>query len=190
LNRWPNLTSWYGSCWIFGDYGEISSGGFVPRSKSILILSFAVLVISVASLLLQGCGSSVATSGLTGGPATFTQAYSQIIGQPVCVNCHQPSGSATASGVNLDFTSQASAYSGLTSSQVSASDRTCAGVRLVVANNAPVSYLATILFADYYKQNDFVVSGCTPTASHQQYGVSTSDENVVIGWINSGAPNN
>ena len=159
----------------------------MPRSKSILILGFAALVVSVATLLLQGCGSSVSTSSST---ATFTRAYSQVVGQPVCVNCHQPGGSANASGVYLDFTSQASAYSGLTSGNVAASDRFCSGVRLVVANNAPVSYLATILFADYYKQNDFVVSGCTPISSHQQYGVSTSDESVVVGWINGGALNN
>ena len=159
----------------------------MPRSKSILILCFAILVISVASLLLQGCGSSVGTTSAT---ATFTQAYSQVFGQPVCVNCHQPGGSPGAYGVNLDFTSQASAYSGLTSGNVAANDKTCSGVRLVVPNNAPVSYLATILFGDYYKQNDFVVSGCTPDSAHQQYGVSTSNENVIVGWINGGALNN
>jgi len=158
-------------------------------------LVFSLIAISlVAICLLQGCGSSVnSTSGFSGtGPATFTQAYSQVLGQANCVSCHQPGGSAMINnGVQLDFSTQTSAYNTLMNNFVTATDRTCANVRIVVPNNAPVSYLATVLFPSYYQQNDFVVAGCTPYSGHETtFSFSTSDVNVVIGWINAGAPNN
>jgi hypothetical protein len=122
---------------------------------------------------------------------TFTDIYNGIL-QPNCASCHNPTdGTANQNGVTLDFSSQPAAFQTLTQNTVTAGDfrDNCSGVKIVVAQDVPDSYLMAVLWSSYTKTG-FVNPNCTPYAGHQDnLGLSADDQNEIITWINAGAPN-
>lgn len=146
-----------------------------------------------ASLLLlyfNGCGQTPTTTPASG---TFSAVYVDTLSK-ACIECHVPSGAATAQdGVQLDFSSPTQAYNSLLNSTVhgSRSVGTCGSVKIVTVSNATTSYLAGVLFSDYYKSNFGGVSGCTPYAVHlQDQSLSADEKASIISWIKGGALNN
>lgn len=124
---------------------------------------------------------------------SFGNVY-QVLVRNNCVDCHSPSGAATSqNGVGLDFSSRANMYSTLTSLSVTGATSAgiCAGVRIVTPGNARSSYLAGVLIASYHSDDFGGVAGCTPYSVHlQDTNLSADDQQTLINWIQSGAPNN
>lgn len=157
-------------------------------------LWFALLV--GTTFLLTRCGdksSNRSRSFIFKDPGTFTDIYTNTISTG-CVQCHQPGGTATAdNNVQLDFTSQASAFSGLTSENVngSISAPKCPSVPLVVSADPTDSYLMGTLFPDYYKDSNFDNSAnCAPYQHGGQVNLSADEKNSILLWIQNGIPNN
>jgi hypothetical protein len=154
------------------------------------LLRFALF--SVFLMALVDCGSNNSSTDSNGTSPNFTSIYSTIL-SPLCVQCHQPGGAAVQQGVNLDFTSQASAYQGLTTSHVSSINEsgTCGSVPLVSAGNPSASYLLAVVAQAYNIPNFAGANGCTPLASHIENGyVNQSQAGAIAAWIHQGAPNN
>lgn len=153
------------------------------------------LTVAALALTLTHCGTSTAptTSTPTAASGTFTNVYTTVL-QTACIECHVPGGAATVNnGVTLDFTTQQTAYTTLTTNTVSATDTKteCAGVKIVVPGNANSSYLAAVLFSDIDTANFGGVTGCTPYNVHQQdQSISASERTSILAWINGGALNN
>lgn len=124
---------------------------------------------------------------------TFSYVYQKTL-STACIECHVPSGAATQLyGVQLDFTLQATAYQTLTSSMVSgqSSVGACSSVRIVASGSPQTSFLAGVLFTDYFTTNFAGVAGCTPYSAHlNDQNLSDAEKASIISWIQNGAPNN
>jgi hypothetical protein len=122
---------------------------------------------------------------------TFTDIYTNTLsGQ--CVACHQP-GSSNNDESTLDFTSQANAFTTLTTGTVVGEQKapTCGKMPLVIANDPADSYLMGTLFADYYKGSNFNNDAdCAPYQHGQQVQLSDDEKNSMLQWIQNGLPNN
>jgi hypothetical protein len=101
---------------------------------------------------------------------TFSRVYSQTLSS-ACIECHQPGSAASSDyGVELDFSSQGAAFSSLQGTVASATSRgQCGGVRIVAPGSPKTSYLV---------------------AEIAQINLSQGQVNDIVGWIQSGAPNN
>jgi hypothetical protein len=145
-------------------------------------------LLGLASLsVIVSCGAKTDTASSS---TTFTAVYA-VINNQSCSQCHQPGGSATTSGTPLDFTTQANAYSGLTTkSSTGTVASACNGVPLAVSSNPTGSYLLAVLFADY-ASNTFGKAGCTPyyNTHNAHFSLSSSDEAEFVSWINGGRKN-
>lgn len=161
------------------------------QNQKSLLHYISVILVIVAALTLTRCGTQDPTTSLT--PGTFASVYS-ILKSHNCTECHIPTGAATIdSGVKLDFTSQTSAFTTLTTSTVSGSSgiNSCTGVKIVVPNSPSTSYLAAVLFSKYSISDFGGKSGCIPDNSHlTQNNLSTADQSSIIDWIQNGAKNN
>jgi hypothetical protein len=124
---------------------------------------------------------------------SFSGVY-QVLSSNNCVSCHSPGGAAhDISGVELDLSSQASAYQALTSASVSgvSSSGICAGVRIVAPGNPASSYLLGVLFSSYNTSDFGGVSGCQPYSGHlQDTNLTQAEQASLTTWIQNGAPNN
>lgn len=123
---------------------------------------------------------------------TFGSVYKALKNNS-CQECHVPTGSATVtSHVELDFTSQTTAYTTLINGTVkgSTSVGTCSGVKLVVPSSPSTSYLAAVLFSSY-SHDDFGKTGCTPYSTHNSVDthVTSTEQKSIIDWISNGAQN-
>ena len=153
---------------------------------SLLVLTLAL------PFFLTDCGK---IPGLDGTPAsgTFGSVY-RTITTANCTQCHVPGGAATTdSGVQLDFTSQATAYSTLTSLNVTAtsSKNICNGVKIVKSGEPAKSYFAAVLISTYNTSNFAGVTGCTPYNVHlENQNLSEAEKTSIVSWIQNGAPNN
>ncbi len=153
--------------------------------KSSLFLGLVLSTVLLANCAKQQQPTSIAP--------TFTNVYNNTL-KSACVTCHDPSGAATVqNGVQLDFSTQATAYSTLTTKNVTGqtSSGICPGVHIVSAGNPATSYLAAVLFASYAKANFGGVTGCTPYSVHlQDQHLSSDEQATIIGWIQNGTLNN
>ncbi len=140
-------------------------------------------------LVFSGCSKK------TDSPAvgTFGYVYQNTL-KTACIECHVPSGAAYAShGVQLDFSTQDTAYSTLLAKNVtgSSSTGTCSGIRIVSPSTPASSYLAGVLISSYHISNFAGVSGCTPYANHlSDQNLSAEEQTSLIEWIQGGALNN
>lgn len=140
-------------------------------------------------ILLCRCGQTpTSTPTLTEG--TFTHVYEKTL-KSACIECHVPTGAAfKTDGVLLDFTSQAKAYSTLTTSSVTggSSKTTCGSAKIVKATKVEDSYLAAVLFTEYNISNFAGISGCTPYTLHlTDQNISSTEKNSITTWIKNGA---
>lgn len=159
-------------------------------SRACMVFSlFALVACSQSPEINNGLTS---TGNFKLAPTRFSQVYSETLA-PACAQCHQPGGSATVDyGVNLDFSSRATAFSTLQGEVASVTSRgQCGGVRLVSAGAYKNSYLAAEISRDYTNSNFGGVAGCIPSVFH--YSVINLSQNQidgVISWIQAGAANN
>ena len=125
---------------------------------------------------------------------TFSTIYAQTLGKTSgCANCHAPGGSGTNQGAQLDFSTQALAYSTLTSKKVTGSSKssTCGTVNIVTAGSPSNSYLAGAVVGSHNVNNFAGVSDCQPITDHINGNyASASEQEAIISWIQSGAKNN
>ncbi len=132
---------------------------------------------------LARCGGSSNSSNT----ASFSYIYSNTLNKS-CTQCHTASVTTAQDSAGLDFSSQATAYSGLTSRTVNGTTaRTdCSTVHLVVADSPSTSYLMGAITTGVFN-----VSGCTPVYSgvHDGLGLSSDEISGIQAWINAGAPN-
>jgi hypothetical protein len=139
-------------------------------------------MVAIGTLVLANCTKPSDTT------TQFTAVY-QALSSNNCISCHTPSGAAAASLVQLDFTTEALAYSTLTTKTVSgtSSSGICGGVPIVVAGNSANSYLAAVLIASYAHSN-FYKSGCTPYSGHlSDTNISATEQQTILNWIQNGA---
>lgn len=143
-------------------------------------------------LILVRCGEKTETTSTETAP-NFSSIYTNVLSKN-CVQCHEPSGSATINnGTRIDFTNKAIAYQTLTSytsSGYSANlSNQCTSVYLVVPGAPTNSYLLATLSESYHRAN-FMVANCTPY-SPNAHGASlnSTDLNAMVQWITSGALN-
>lgn len=148
----------------------------------------SVVVFVAVLFVLARCGNK--TSGPASG--TFGHVY-QTIKTSNCVECHNPTGAAKKdSGVDLDFTTQATAFAGLSANVVTgATSKTiCLNVKLVTAGDVTKSYVAAVLISDYNKDNFGGKAGCKPYTVHLQDTNLRADEKTsLVNWITAGAKN-
>lgn len=123
---------------------------------------------------------------------SFSQIYASTL-STACIACHQPGASASADyGVELDFSSQSSAYATLQGTVASATSRgQCGGVRIVAPGSPANSYLLAEVAQSYTSSNFGGVGGCTPAAVHYSaLNLSQEQISAIADWIQAGAPNN
>ncbi len=164
----------------------------VFKNVDTVMLAFGAFLVLSSLGFLFGCSKSETTASTTTVTSSFTSIYTNTLSSSSCKTCHQPGGSAWDDGIHTDFTSQSAAYRDLTTLSVqSGSNTSCASAKIVTASNTQKSYLLAILFDDYTSSNFGGVSGCTPTASHRQYGaaLSSSEKTALVQWITNGAAN-
>lgn len=150
------------------------------------------IALAALALTLPRCGQTPTSSGPAAG--TFTNVYS-IITTSNCNQCHVPAVSAgSARGSTLDFTSATTAYTTLTTQNVTATDSSanCGTVKIVNKTTPANSYLLAI-----FTQADQVTgfggaASCKPDTSHLAGTANiTGDELTTINnWIIAGAPQN
>lgn len=144
-----------------------------------------VLLILLSSIL-WGCSEEKNSTS----PPSFTSIYTQVLVGQACVDCHSPGGDNN--GSQLDFSTQALAFSTLTNLKVTGATSvgTCGDV-FIVGETPDTSFLAAVLFDDYYQDNFAGVAGCTPYNIHlSNQSLTDSEKANIIGWIQAGAPNN
>lgn len=158
------------------------------RFEKMILLS----VFTAGLLVLSSCGPQPETS-TTPASGTFGSVYASFRSNN-CIDCHSPGGAAYANnGVQLDFSTQANAYTTLIAKNVTGatSASICAGVKIVASANPSNSYLEAVLNQSYYRTNFAGVSGCTPYNVHlQDTHLTTSELTSLTSWIQSGAANN
>jgi len=123
---------------------------------------------------------------------TFTELYTDVIQKTGCADCHTPGGSGTLAGVQLDFSTQAQAYSTLLNKSVTGTTSVgiCSGVAIVTEGRPESSYLAAVLIPSYQISDFGGVSGCTPLNTHTEEQYLTSAQQTQIEkWISAGANN-
>ncbi|MCB9025054.1 MAG: hypothetical protein H6625_01945 [Bdellovibrionaceae bacterium] len=148
-----------------------------------------LFVLLSVSFLLVNCSEKNASTSAT---PSFTNIYNNVLSQS-CVGCHAPGGDAYDNdGVLLNFSTQTTSYSSLTSLNVTGASSigTCGGIP-IVGNTPETSYLVGVLFDDYHQNNFAGVSGCTPYSVHlSNQNLSASEKSEIINWITAGASNN
>lgn len=139
-----------------------------------------------------GCNSSK-TADTTTTSGTFTDIYKSLLSTS-CSGCHNPEGDVyKTSHVHLDFSTQATAYSTLTTLLVTGdtSKGICGNVKIVDPGSVSTSYLAGVLFSEYNVYNFDNYPNCKPYSAHLlDQHPSDSEKTSIISWINAGAPNN
>jgi hypothetical protein len=134
---------------------------------------------------------SCSNDDTTTSDSRFTTLYNDLF-SPDCKNCHKPGADAYANfGVTLDFSTQDTAHSTLTSLKVQATnaDPDCNGaVDLVVTGVPEKSYLAAVLISSYLTDDFAGVSGCTPFHS-TTLSISSEEQSSIETWILEGATN-
>lgn len=146
------------------------------------------MIVLCGAWLLSSCGKKEAATPASG---TFASVYATIQGAN-CSQCHQPGGVGPDANVQLDFTSSAQAYTGLTTyNSQGQRTPTCNGIPLVQDGSPNDSYLMAVLFSDY-SGNTFGHSGCTPyyTEHAQNFSLSAAEQSSIQAWISAGALNN
>jgi hypothetical protein len=153
---------------------------------------FTAVVLITALVTLARCGKSPTTAATTT-PGTFTDIYTNTL-STACIQCHVPGGSAAADGVTLDFSTQANAYTTLTTGLVEdgSTKPKCPNVKLVTSGNPTGSYLLAVLVSNFYTGTSFDgVSGCTPNTAHIQLtAINASEQSSITTWIQGGLLNN
>jgi hypothetical protein len=142
-------------------------------------------------MVLTHCGKVEEATGPASG--TFGHVYKAIKSNN-CDECHVPTGAATVnSNVQLDFTSQTTAYTTLMNTTVTggASVGTCGAVKNVTASDPTKSYFAGIMVPAYRMDNFAGATGCLPVNTHiEQYSFSGDEQTSLTNWIKNGALNN
>ncbi len=166
--------------------GLSSSGliSFVFHPKFLVGLLMSGLLVSF--LMAGGC-TKKKDDGVP-----FTTVYANTIGT-TCTECHVPGGAATSDGVQLDFTTQVTAYATLTTLNTTGASSTgiCGGVKIVTASSVENSYLAGVLIEGYHTNNFAGVSGCLPYSAHlTDQSLTDAEKSAIVSWIQHGALNN
>ena len=168
----------------------------VPRSifqqARVLVLLSGVALASAAALTMSGCGSSNSASPASNVAVdpSFTSIYTNVLSQN-CASCHQPGGSGTLNGANLDFSSQSQAYNTIFDMVAGLSSSGCTSLHNVVASAPRSSYLLAVIDSSYNRAGFGAASGCQPIASHVSGGyASPAAQAAIVTWITNGAANN
>lgn len=168
----------------------------MTHTRALGLLLWITLVVSTVFSTSCGVIPTTVTGGTGTSTYTFSMVYAVITSVPRCVDCHSPpSGSAVTAGSKLDFSTQALAYSTLTTKKLEGgtSGTACNSVSIVdSAGRVTMSGLAAVLFSDYNTTNDFAgATGCKPyTGHHSDLSLSSSEKSTILGWISDGAKNN
>ena len=165
----------------------------LPLGRALAAATFAALAFSMAA-----CSGhhSVGTNGALADRFLLAPSFSSIYAQTLstaCIECHQPGASASADyGVELDFSSQAAAFSSLQGTVASATSRgQCGGVKIVRAGNPASSYLLAEIDQSFSSPDFGGVAGCVPAAVHYStINLSQAQRSDIVSWIQAGAPNN
>lgn len=144
------------------------------------------MTVAMTVLALAGCQKETINSS-----STFTTVYQTL--STACIECHKPGTAATDSNqVQLNFTTQALAYSTLMAGNVNGilTRGSCPSVKLVSVGVPGSSYLVGTINQSYASSSFGGVSGCTPYNVHYStLNLSTTQQNAIIAWIADGAKN-
>ena len=152
---------------------------------------FYTALIGLVLVFLANCSKS---NDLNSSESTFSTIYTNTL-NPSCIQCHKPGTPAyVTSGVRLDFTTQATAFSTLTtqnaSGTTSGANCTSALIPYVQSASPTTSFLMAVLFSDHWSPS-FVATGCAPySVHHTDVSLSAAEKTAIVNWINAGAPNN
>jgi hypothetical protein len=158
---------------------EVHQDRFTALRRSFFGAALVLFVLSLAD-----CGQNPLSTEPASG--TFGSVY-QTIRTANCVVCHVVGNSASYG--DLDFTSQTTAFTTLTTKKVTgpASVGQCGTFNLVVAGSPATSYFAAVLFTDYASG----YGSCVPYSLHHTDQNITADEQAsFVAWIQNGALNN
>ncbi len=155
-----------------------------------LLSRIGVLCIASAWILIfTRCGSSPDPEPASG---TFSNVY-KTFQKKGCTECHTPGGAGFTAGSQLNLSSQATAYTSLTTLNVTAtaSVGTCGTVKLVSSGQPNQSYLTAVLLDSYNTSNFGGVTGCSPFNGHltSSYTYSDAEKTSLVDWITNGAKN-
>ncbi len=163
------------------------------RDSAFVVSRYKFLMVLLMSGVLASLLLSVGCTKKKDDGVPFTTVYTDTL-STACLECHRPGGAATQTyGVELNFTSQATAYQTLTSLNVTGSSSTgiCGGIRIVTPSSVEQSYLAGVLIESYHVNNFAGVSGCTPYSLHlSDQSLTDAEQSAIVSWIQHGALNN
>ena len=180
------MTTGYSSTELFLPSSVSAQRSLKFRASALLQLCLPL----VAAGLLSACGSQSADSPSL--PPTFTNVYANSFAG--CNSCHSPGqASYDVSGVHLDFTTQATAYSTLRSWRTgsAASGADCNGIVTVSPGSPQASYVEAMVDPTYRKSPfpGGSGAGCTPYDHSGFVNLSQASKSLLSAWIQNGANN-